>query len=89
MFLSERRDQSQYLADQLAVPLPPLLPASDGKTSVIKSNDCPVNKKLCRGYSGETASGGSDVIDSPVDTIGSGSSADTVTAEVSTLQKNL
>lgn len=81
MFLSERHDQSQYLADQLAVPLPPLLPPSDGKTSVIRSSDCSVNKRLCQGSSEETAVGGPDIMDSPAGTIGSRSSADTVTPE--------
>lgn len=85
MYLCERRDQSQYLADQLGVVLPSLLTLSGGgRSSSAKSFDGPGTKRLCRGSSGETlpAAGGAEGLDSPDGTTGSISSADTVTAEV-------
>lgn len=66
MFLSERREQSQHLADQLGVPLPPL---------VLGAANTPAGKRLCQEEGGAATH-------SPASTLDSTSSANTMTAEV-------
>lgn len=70
MFLSERQEQSQHLADQLGVPLPPLL---------LGATNTPAGKRLCQ----EEGGGGGAATYSPASTLDSTSSANTMTAEVS------
>lgn len=83
MFLSERRDQSQYLADQLGVALPPLLVVTSSRTASVKNSEGHGTKTPCQGDSGETSSAaGAEAVDSPGGTTESVSSGDTVTAEV-------
>lgn len=65
MFLSERREQSQHLADQLGVPLPPL---------VLGATNTPAGKRLCQEEGGAATH-------SPASTLDSTSSANTMTAE--------
>ncbi|KAG7174571.1 Mitogen-activated protein kinase kinase kinase 15-like [Homarus americanus] len=78
MYISERRDQTQYLADQLGVSLPPLLLVSNNKNLMVKSKDSQIKKSSCHQSSEETATGETD---SSVGTMESVSSADTVIAE--------
>ncbi|XP_042878655.1 mitogen-activated protein kinase kinase kinase 15-like isoform X1 [Penaeus japonicus] len=83
MYLSDRREQSRLLAEQLGVPLPPLLKPEENKEegdTVAEStenadsagNMC--SKRRCVEVRG-------DELDSPAGTMGSQSSAETVTGE--------
>lgn len=67
MFLSERQEQSQHLADQLGVPLPPL---------VLGAANTPAGKRLCQ------EEGVGAPTNSLASTLDSSSSANTMTAEV-------
>lgn len=82
MFLSERRGQSQSLADRLGIQIPYALTSSEVKGDESEKGDWAKSKRLCTSSSGENVNvedANSD--DSPVSTMGSQSSADTVTAE--------
>nr|XP_045590226.1 mitogen-activated protein kinase kinase kinase 15-like isoform X3 [Procambarus clarkii] len=78
MYILERHDQSQFLADQLGVLLPPLLPVSNSKNMMVKNTSSSGNKSSSAGSSEETAT---DKLDSPLGTMESVSSADTLTAD--------
>lgn len=73
MFLSERQEQSQHLADQLGVPLPPLL---------LGAMNTPAGKRLCQEEGGAATH-------SPASTLDSTSSANTVTALSGEVRKSV
>lgn len=84
MYLSDRREQSRLLAEQLGVPLPPVLKPEESKaegdnvaesTENIGSAENTCSKRRCVEVRGEE-------LESPAGTMGSQSSAETVTGEV-------
>ncbi|XP_069957702.1 mitogen-activated protein kinase kinase kinase 15 isoform X3 [Cherax quadricarinatus] len=79
IYISERRDQSQFLADQLGIALPPLLLLSNNKSMMIKSSDSSGSKSPHGRSPEETPAGETDKLDSPFGTVESESSADTIT----------
>ncbi|XP_068222744.1 mitogen-activated protein kinase kinase kinase 15 isoform X2 [Palaemon carinicauda] len=82
MFLRERRDQSRNLADQLGIEVPPAISSSDGKGTGNEKDEWAKSKRLCKSSSTDATSVLGDTLnESPVSTMGSQSSAETVTAE--------
>ncbi|KAK7019358.1 Mitogen-activated protein kinase kinase kinase 5 [Halocaridina rubra] len=80
MYLAERRDQSQHLANRMGIELHNSF--ATGTDRDVEESNWAKSKRLCKSSSGESALTDNDNSDnSPVSTMGSRSSADTITAE--------